>query len=174
MRASVWKLETRSWKLEKIENGHWQKRGRTSFQFPVSRLEYRVAKFKARHPELYGAVHRWAEVTWQRLQVFAQQAEKQAQDLREKLERAAAGTLGPGTKSLKERWREARDRRMAQVPPDPIDEALWAKYQEALEKAKSEKQKSEARKQQPAAAETRTVQLAASNASVATLNTMES
>jgi hypothetical protein len=114
-------------------------------------LEYRVAKFKARDPELYGAVHRWAEVTWQRLQVFAQQAEKQAQDLREKLERAAAGTLGPGTKSLKERWREARDRRMAQVPPDPIDEALWAKYQEALEKAKSEKQKSEARKQQPAA-----------------------
>src|SRR6516225_7419736 len=100
-------------------------------------LEARVAKFKARYPELYQAVRTLAETTWQRLRVFVGQAEKEGKELRETLERAAAGTLGPGKKSLKELWREARDRRLAQLPRDPIDEALWANYQEALEKAKA-------------------------------------
>jgi len=112
-------------------------------------LEARVAKFKARYPELYQAVRTLAETTWQRLRVFVGQAEKEAQELRETLERAAAGTLGPGKKSLKELWREARDRRLAQLPRDPIDEALWANYQEALEKAKAERQKREAGSQNP-------------------------
>jgi hypothetical protein len=107
-------------------------------------LEARVAKFKARYPELYQAVRTLAETTWQRLRVFVGQAEKEAKELRETLERAAAGTLGPGKKSLKELWREARDRRLAQLPRDPIDEALWANYQEALEKAKAETRKREA------------------------------
>ena len=123
---------------------------------PVPALEYRVAEFKGRYPELYQAVRSLAEATWQRLRVFARQAEKEAQDLREKLERAAAGTLGPGAKSLKELWQEARDRRWAQLPRDPIDEVLWAKCLQALEKAMAEKQepeggnqKSEARSQKP-------------------------
>ena len=89
-----------------------------------------------------------AEATWQRLQVFARQAEKEAKDLRDKLERAARGTLGPGPKSLKELWREARDRRLAEAPRDPIDEAIWANFQQALEKAKAEKQNSEAGSQE--------------------------
>src|SRR5262249_43704757 len=42
--------------------------------------------------------------------------------------------------------REARDRRLAQLPRDPIDAALWANFQQAREKAKTEKQKSETRK----------------------------
>ena len=107
-------------------------------------LDYRVAKFQAAQPELYQGVRNLAEATWQRLRVFACQAEKEAKDLREKLERAARGTLGPGPKSLKELWREARDRRLAEAPRDPIDEAIWANFQQALEKAKAEKQKSEA------------------------------
>jgi len=111
---------------------------------PTSELDARVAKFKARYPELYQAVRTLAETTWQRLRVFVGQAEKEAKELRETLERAAAGTLGPGKKSLKELWREARDRRLAQLPRDPIDEALWANYQEALEKAKAEKRKRQA------------------------------
>jgi hypothetical protein len=111
--------------------------------FPVSSLEYRVAEFKGRYPELYQAVRSLAEATWQRLRVFARQGEKEAQDLREKLERAAAGTLGPGEKSLKELWQEARDRRWAQLPRDPIDEVLWAKCRQALEKAMAEKQEPE-------------------------------
>ena len=121
-------------------------------EFAVSSLDCRVAEFKGRYPELYQAVRSLAEATWQRLRVFARQAEKEAQDLREKLERAAAGTLAPGEKSLKELWQEARDRRWAQLPRDPIDEVLWAKCLQALEKAMAEKrepeggnQKSEAR-----------------------------
>jgi hypothetical protein len=110
-----------------------------------------VAKFKARYPELYQAVRTLAETTWQRLRLFVGQAEKEAKELRETLERAAAGTLGPGKKSLKELWREARDRRLAQLPRDPIDEALWANYQEALEKAKAEKRKREAGSQKSGA-----------------------
>jgi hypothetical protein len=73
---------------------------------PVPALDCRVAEFKGRYPELYQAVRSLAEATWQRLRVFARQAEKEAQALREKLERAAAGTLGPGEKSLKELWQE--------------------------------------------------------------------
>ena len=110
---------------------------------PVPALDCRVAQFKGRYPELYQAVRSLAEATWQRLRVFARQAEKEAQDLREKLERAAAGTLGPGAKSLKELWQEARDRRWAQLPRDPIDEVLWAKCLLALEKAMAEKQEPE-------------------------------
>ena len=119
--------------------------------FALSSLEYRVAKFKRAQPELYLAVRNLAEATWQRLQVFARQAEKEAKDLQDKLERAARGTLGPGQKSLQELWREARDRRLAQLPRDPIDEALWANFQQAREKAKGEKQKSEARGQRQGA-----------------------
>jgi len=116
--------------------------------FPVSSLDYRVAKVKRAHPELYQAVRNLAEARWQRLQVFARQAEKEAKDLREKLERAARGMLDPGPRSLRELWREARDRRLAQLPRDPIDEALWANFQQALEKAKGEKEKSEAGSQE--------------------------
>ena len=145
------KLENGNWKTE---TGHGDDFPVSNFQFPVSSLEYRVAEFKGRYPELYQAVRSLAEATWQRLRVFARQGEKEAQDLREKLERAAAGTLGPGPKSLKELWQEARDRRWAQLPRDPIDEVLWAKCLQALEKAMAEKQepeggnqKSEARSQ---------------------------
>ncbi|HWT78823.1 MAG TPA: hypothetical protein VN648_08460, partial [Candidatus Methylomirabilis sp.] len=92
-------------------------------------LDLCVAKFKAAQPELYRAVRNWAEATWERLRVFARQAEQEAQELREKLERAARGTLGPGQKSLKDLWREARDRRLDQLPRNPIDEALWAGFQ---------------------------------------------
>jgi hypothetical protein len=106
-------------------------------------LDLCVAKFKAAQPELYRAVRNWAEATWERLRVFARQAEKEAKELREKLERAARGTLGPGQKSLKDLWREARDRRLDQLPRNPIDEALWAGFQLALEKAKAEKQEAE-------------------------------
>jgi hypothetical protein len=113
------------------------------YQFAVSSLEYRVAEFKGRYPELYQAVRSLAEATWQRLRVFARQGEKEAQELREKLERAAAGTLAPGEKSLKELWQEARDRRWAQLPRDPIDEVLWVKCLQTLEKAMAEKQEPE-------------------------------
>jgi hypothetical protein len=119
--------------------------------FPVSSLENRVAEFKGRYPELYQAVRSLAEATWQRLRVFARQGEKEAQDLREKLERAASGTLAPGEKSLKELWQEARDRRWAQLPRDPIDEVLWAKCRQALEKAMAEKQEPEGGNQKPEA-----------------------
>jgi hypothetical protein len=112
-------------------------------EFAVSSLEGRVAQFKGAYPELYQAVRNLAEATWQRLQVFARQAEKEAQDLRDKLEQAAAGKLGPGRKSLKQLWQEARDRRLEQLPRDPIDEVLWAKIQQALEKAKAEKPQAE-------------------------------
>ena len=117
--------------------------GTRPYEFPVSSLDSRVAHFKAAYPDLYQAVRTLAQTTWQRLQVFARQAEKEANDLREKLERAAAGTLRPGQKSLKELWQEARDRRLAEVPADPIDEALWAAFKVALEKAMAVKQKSE-------------------------------
>ncbi|HTG59476.1 MAG TPA: hypothetical protein VMG63_08725, partial [Terriglobia bacterium] len=46
---------------------------------------------KRLQPELYQAVRNLAEATWARLQVFARQAEKEAKDLRRKLERAARG-----------------------------------------------------------------------------------
>jgi len=105
-----------------------------------------LPKFKAAQPELCRAVRNLAEATWERLRVFARQAEKEAQELREKLERAARGTLGPGQESLKDLWREARDRRLDQLPRNPIDEALWAGFQLALEKAKAEKQEAEEQK----------------------------
>jgi hypothetical protein len=106
-------------------------------------LDLHVAQFKATYPELYQAVRTLAETTWQRLQVFVGQAEKEAKELRETLERAAAGTLEPGEKSLRERWQEARDKRLAMVPPDPFDEVLWAAIKPVLEKAMAEQQKRE-------------------------------
>src|SRR6516225_3870295 len=109
-------------------------------------LEYRVARVKRLQPELYQAVRNLAEATWQRLQVFARQAEKEAKDLRRKLERAARGTLGHGKKSLKQMWWEGRDRRLAQNPGDVIYQVLWAKFLVALKKAKAERRKAEARK----------------------------
>src|SRR6516162_7630419 len=112
-------------------------------------LEYRVARVKRLQPELYQAVRNLAEATWQRLQVFARQAEKEAKDLRRKLERAARGTLGHGKKSLKQMWWEGRDRRLAQNPGDVIYQVLWAKFLVALKKAKAERRKAEARKQKP-------------------------
>ena len=143
-------LEARNANLEngngKIETGLEPNSPVSDFQFPVSKLEHRVAKFKAAQPELYRAVRNWAETTWERLRVFARQAEKEAKELREKLERAARGTLGPGQKSLKDLWREARDRRLDQLPRNPIDEALWAGFHLALEKAKAEKQEAEEQK----------------------------
>jgi len=54
------------------------------------------------------------------------------------MERAARGTLGPGKKSLRWLWQEAFDRRVAQLPPNPILEVLWAKFLIALQKAKAE------------------------------------
>src|SRR5215469_14358502 len=110
-------------------------------------LEYRVARVKHLQPELYQAVHNLAEATWQRLQVFAKQAEKEAKELRRKLERAARGTLRPGKKSLRWLWQEAFDRRVAQLPPNPILEVLWAKFLIALKKAKAERRKAEAKRQ---------------------------
>src|SRR6516164_9536467 len=109
-------------------------------------LEYRVARVKRLQPELYQAVRNLAEATWQRLQVFARQAEKEAKDLRRKLERAARGTLGHGKKSLKQMWWEGRDRRLAQNPGDVIYQVLWAKFLVALKKAKAERRKAEARR----------------------------
>jgi len=109
-------------------------------------LDYRVARVKRLQPELYQAVRNLAEATWARLQVFARQAEKEAKDLRRKLERAARGTLGPGKKSLRWLWQEAFDRRVAQLPPNPILEVLWAKFLIALQKAKAERRKAEARR----------------------------
>jgi hypothetical protein len=129
-----------------METGQGDQSPVSNFQFPVSSLGHRVARFRAAQPELYSAVRNLAEATWERLQVFARQAEKEAKDLREKLERAARGTLGPGPKSLKDLWREARDRRLDQLPRNPIDEALWAGFQLALEKAKAEKQEAEKQK----------------------------
>jgi len=92
----------------------------------TSDLDSQVAQFRAAYPKLYQAVRTLSETTWQRLRVFVGQAEKEAKELRETLERAAAGTLEPGEKSLRERWQEARDKRLALVPPDPFDEVLWA------------------------------------------------
>src|SRR5215831_7334004 len=109
-------------------------------------LEYRVAPVKRLFPELYQAVWNLAEATWQRLQVYARQGEKEAQDLRQKLERAARGTLGHGKKSLAQLWWEGRDRRLAQNPGDVIYQLLWAKFLVALKKAKAERRKAEARK----------------------------
>jgi hypothetical protein len=40
-------------------------------------------------------------------------------------------------------WQQARERRWAQLPRDPIDEVLWAKCLQALEKAMAEKQEPE-------------------------------
>src|SRR5215472_6443288 len=109
-------------------------------------LEYRVARVKRLFPELYQAVWNLAEATWQRLQVFARQGEKEAEDLRRKLERAARGTLGHGKKSLAQLWWEGRDRRLAQNPGDAIYQLLWAKFLIALKKAKAERRKAEARR----------------------------
>jgi len=109
-------------------------------------LEYRVARVKRLFPQLYQAVWNLAEATWQRLQVYARQGETEAQDLRQKLERAARGTLGHGKKSLKQLWWEGRDRRLAQNPGDAIYQLLWAKFLVALKKAKAERRKAEARK----------------------------
>jgi hypothetical protein len=117
------------------------------FQFRASDLDGRVAEFKAAFPKTYQAVWKLAQATWQRLQVFARQAQKEAQELRKKLERAAGGTLEPGEKSLKELWQEARNRRWAQLPRDPIDEVLWAKCLQAVEKAMAKKQGTEVEKQ---------------------------
>jgi hypothetical protein len=112
-------------------------------EFAVCSLEYRVAEFKGAFPKLYQAVWNLAEATWHRLQVFARPAEKETGELGERLEWAAAGTLVPAEKTLAQGWREARDRWLAQIPPDPIDEALWANIRVALAKAKAERQKSE-------------------------------
>ena len=112
----------------------------------VSSLEYRVARVKRLFPELYQAVWNLAEATWQRLQVYALQGEKEAEELRRKLERAARGTLGHGKKSLAQLWWEGRDRRLAQNPGDAIYQLLWAKFLVALKKAKAERRKAEARK----------------------------
>jgi len=109
-------------------------------------LEYRVARVKRLFPELYQAVWNLAEATWQRLQVYALQGEKEAEELRRKLERAARGTLGHGKKSLAQLWWEGRDRRLAQNPGDAIYQLLWAKFLVALKKAKAERRKAEARK----------------------------
>jgi hypothetical protein len=126
----------------------------------VSSLECRVARVKRLFLELYQAVWNLAEATWQRLQVYARQGEKEAQDLRQKLERAARGTLGHGKKSLAQLWWEGRDRRLAQNPGDAIYQLLWAKFLVALKKAKAERgspkvegrsQKAEARSQKPGA-----------------------
>jgi len=109
-------------------------------------LDDRVAEVKRLQPELYQAVYNMAEATWQRLQVFARQAEKEAKDLRQKLERAARATLRPGKKALKHLWWKVRDRRLAQNPGDAIYQLLWAKFLVALKKAKAERRKAEAKK----------------------------
>src|SRR6516164_432608 len=109
-------------------------------------LEHRVARVKRLQPELYQAVHNLAEATWERLQVFARQGEKEAQELRQKLERAARGTLGHGKKSLKRLWWEGRDRRLDQVPGNAIYKLLWLKFLAMQAKVKAEKRKEEARK----------------------------
>src|SRR6516162_7415597 len=109
-------------------------------------LDYRVARVKRLFPELYQAVWNLAEATWQRLQVYARQGEKEAEELRRKLERAARGTLGHGKKSLAQLWWEVRDRRLAQNPGDVIYQLLWAKFLVALKKAKAERRKAEARR----------------------------
>ena len=63
---------------------------------------------------------------------------------------SGGGNVGAGgEESAGQLWREARDRRLAQVPRNPIDEALWANFQAAMEKAKAEKRDSEARSQEP-------------------------
>jgi len=111
----------------------------------VSSLDDRVAEVKRLHPELYQAVYNMAEATWERLQVFARQAEKEAKDLRHKLEQAAKGTLRPGKKALKHLWWKVRDQRLAQNPLDFIYQVLWAKFLEALKKAKAERRKAERR-----------------------------
>src|SRR6516164_5923022 len=109
-------------------------------------LDYRVARVKRLFPELYQAVWNLAEATWERLQVYARQGEKEAEELRRKLERAARGTLGHGKKSLAQLWWEVRDRRLDQVPGNAIYQLLWAKFLVALKKAKAERRKAEARK----------------------------
>src|SRR6516164_2963795 len=112
----------------------------------ASSLKYRVARVKRLFPELYQAVWNLAEATWERMQVYARQGEKEAEELRRKLERAARGTLGHGKKSLAQLWWEVRDRRLAQNPGDAIYQLLWAKFLVALKKAKAERRKAEARK----------------------------
>src|SRR6516225_600126 len=114
-------LETGKWKLE---TGKGNGAPVSNFPFPVSSLEYRVARVKRLQPELYQAVRNLAEATWERLQVFARQ----------------------GKKSLKQLWWEGRDRRLAQNPGDAIYRLLWAKFLVALKKAKAERRKAEARK----------------------------
>ena len=61
-------------------------------EFAVSSLEYRVAEFKGSFPKLYQAVWNLAQATWQRLQVFARQAEKETRELGEKLARISHRT----------------------------------------------------------------------------------
>ena len=53
------------------------------------------APFPPVSPELHDAVRKLAEATWQRLQVFARQGEKEAAKLRDTLEQAEAGALRP-------------------------------------------------------------------------------
>ena len=141
--------ETGKGKLEKGNRKREISQGDASpvsnFQFPVSSLDDRVAEVKRLHPELYQAVYNMAEATWERLQVFARQAEKEAKDLRHKLEQAAKGTLRPGKKALKHLWWKVRDQRLAQNPLDFIYQVLWAKFLEALKKAKAERRKAERR-----------------------------
>src|SRR6516225_7280215 len=59
----------------------------------ASSLKYRVARVKRLFPELYQAVWNLAEATWERMQVYARQGEKEAEELRRKLERAARGDV---------------------------------------------------------------------------------
>ncbi len=65
------------------------------------------------HPSaIRAAVGQLAEATWQRLQVFCRQAEKEVSQLRETLEKAEAGTL-PRPKTLVEYVKAIRDRHRA-------------------------------------------------------------
>ena len=103
-----------------------------------------MANVKRLQPELYQAVYNLAEATWQRLQVFARQAAKEAKDLRRKLEQAARGTLRPAKKSLKHLWWKVRNRRLDQLPRNVLYKWLYLKFLAALKEAKAKRRKTEA------------------------------
>ncbi len=78
-----------------LENGNWKIETGAGDKFPVSHFPFPTPNLETRtpNPELQAAVQELAEVTWERLRVFAVQAEREWRQMEERLEGLLAGRL---------------------------------------------------------------------------------
>src|SRR6516225_4464155 len=106
-------------------------------------LDYRVARVKRLFPELYQAVWNLAEATWQRLQVYARQGEKEAEESRA----AVVGSARPTTGA--EPWRCHLSAAVGQIPGG-AEEGEGGEA-EGRQKAEGRRKKAEARSQKAGA-----------------------